>query len=164
MPPTLRKRAAPPPAPPPAKKAAASKPKPKPAKEAKPAKEPKAAKEVEPPASNPAKDESGGIPDGAGGVSSTADIDAPQETSAVAEPAPTEAAPPNSKSGGAPKVGEQITLAGFGGQVETHEGKKTTLEELVKDSPAGVVLFTYPKASTPGCEYHNLPASLSISY
>lgn len=52
---------------------------------------------------------------------------------------------------GAPKVGDSITLAGFGGEVETHEGTKTTLEKLVADSKNGVVLFTYPKASTPGC-------------
>ena len=53
---------------------------------------------------------------------------------------------------GTPKVGESITLSGFGGEVETHDGTKTTLEKLVGDSKGGVVLFTYPKASTPGCE------------
>ncbi|KAH6652928.1 thioredoxin-like protein, partial [Truncatella angustata] len=31
------------------------------------------------------------------------------------------------------------------------DGKKTTLKELVDESKSGVVLFTYPKASTPGC-------------
>lgn len=48
--------------------------------------------------------------------------------------------------------GNSITLDGFGGEVETHDGEKTTLKKLVDDSKAGVVLFTYPKASTPGCE------------
>ncbi|CRK32866.1 hypothetical protein BN1708_019120, partial [Verticillium longisporum] len=48
--------------------------------------------------------------------------------------------------------GEVITLDGFGGEIETNDGKKTTLKALVDESEAGVVLFTYPKASTPGCK------------
>ncbi|GAM82805.1 hypothetical protein ANO11243_007910 [Dothideomycetidae sp. 11243] len=55
-----------------------------------------------------------------------------------------------SKSGPA-KVGDVIELEGFGGEVETHDGDKTTLKALIDKSKAGVVLFTYPKASTPGC-------------
>jgi peroxiredoxin Q/BCP len=55
-------------------------------------------------------------------------------------------------SASAPKLGDTISLAGYGGEVETHEGVKTTLAKLVEESKAGVVLFTYPKASTPGCE------------
>jgi thioredoxin-dependent peroxiredoxin len=50
-------------------------------------------------------------------------------------------------------VGDTISLDGFGGEVETHTGEKTTLKKLVDESKAGVVLFTYPKASTPGCKY-----------
>jgi peroxiredoxin Q/BCP len=52
-------------------------------------------------------------------------------------------------------VGQTITLEGFGGEVETHDGQKTSLKKLVDESKAGVVLFTYPKASTPGCKYEN---------
>ncbi|PVH84358.1 AhpC-TSA-domain-containing protein [Cadophora sp. DSE1049] len=48
-------------------------------------------------------------------------------------------------------VGETITLDGFGGEIETNDGVKTTLKRLVEESKGGVVLFTYPKASTPGC-------------
>ncbi|RKF61631.1 putative merozoite capping protein-1 [Erysiphe neolycopersici] len=48
-------------------------------------------------------------------------------------------------------VGDIITLKGFGGEIETHEGVKTTLLKLVDESKNGVVIFTYPKASTPGC-------------
>ncbi|KAH6627148.1 putative disrupter of telomere silencing protein Dot5 [Chaetomium sp. MPI-SDFR-AT-0129] len=50
-----------------------------------------------------------------------------------------------------PAVGDVITLDGFGGEIETNDGKKTTLKALVDESKGGVVLFTYPKASTPGC-------------
>ncbi|KAF1976107.1 merozoite capping protein-1 [Bimuria novae-zelandiae CBS 107.79] len=52
---------------------------------------------------------------------------------------------------GVPQVGDTIPLTSFGGEVETHDGTKTTLAKLVEESKAGVVLFTYPKASTPGC-------------
>jgi thioredoxin-dependent peroxiredoxin len=55
-------------------------------------------------------------------------------------------------AGGAPKVGDVIDLTAFGGEIETHEGTKTTLAKLVEESKSGVVLFTYPKASTPGCK------------
>ncbi|RFU27935.1 peroxiredoxin, partial [Scytalidium lignicola] len=48
-------------------------------------------------------------------------------------------------------VGNTISLEGFGGEFETNDGTKTTLKTLVDESTAGVVLFTYPKASTPGC-------------
>jgi len=56
-------------------------------------------------------------------------------------------------SSGAAKVavGDTITLEGFGGEIETNDGVKTTLKKLVDESKGGVVLFTYPKASTPGC-------------
>lgn len=56
-----------------------------------------------------------------------------------------------SASGGSPKVGDVIALEGFGGEVETQDGTTATLKKLVDESKAGVVLFTYPKASTPGC-------------
>ncbi|KAF1839125.1 AhpC-TSA-domain-containing protein, partial [Decorospora gaudefroyi] len=54
-------------------------------------------------------------------------------------------------TGGAPKVGDTIDLSTFGGEVETNDGTKTTFAKLVEESKGGVVLFTYPKASTPGC-------------
>ncbi|KAH0558829.1 hypothetical protein GP486_004528 [Trichoglossum hirsutum] len=49
------------------------------------------------------------------------------------------------------KVGDVIALEGFGGEVETNDGEKTTLKALVDASKNGVVIFTYPKAGTPGC-------------
>lgn len=51
------------------------------------------------------------------------------------------------------KVGDVIALEGFGGEVETNDGEKTTLKALVDASKNGVVVFTYPKASTPGCKF-----------
>lgn len=51
-----------------------------------------------------------------------------------------------------PKTGDVIELDGFGGEFETQDGTKVTLKKLVDESEAGVVLFTYPKASTPGCK------------
>lgn len=48
-------------------------------------------------------------------------------------------------------VGDTIALENFGGDVTTHDGETTSLKKLVDASSAGVVLFTYPKASTPGC-------------
>lgn len=52
-----------------------------------------------------------------------------------------------------PNVGDTIALDGFGGEIETNDGAKTTLKKLVDESNGGVVLFTYPKASTPGCKF-----------
>lgn len=57
-----------------------------------------------------------------------------------------------SKTGKA-EVGTIVSdLGTFGGEVETNDGQKTTLEQLLDASKNGVVLFTYPKASTPGCK------------
>lgn len=63
-------------------------------------------------------------------------------------------APAPAKTNGASKkvaVGDTIDLATFGGEVTLHDGTSTTLAKLVESSGAGIVLFTYPKASTPGC-------------
>lgn len=65
-------------------------------------------------------------------------------------------------SAGPPKVGDTIDLANFGGEVETHDGQKTTLAKLVEESKGGVVLFTYPKASTPGCMHAGLKFQTSL--
>ncbi|KAK4973968.1 thioredoxin peroxidase dot5 [Elasticomyces elasticus] len=75
----------------------------------------------------------------------------PSEESATMEHAPESSSSKTAAKSGPPKTGDSIELAGFGGEVETHDGKKVTLSTLVDESEAGVVLFTYPKASTPGC-------------
>ena len=76
----------------------------------------------------------------------------------VAEVAAAVAAPTNGASD-KPAVGTTITLDGFGGEIETNDGAKTTLKALVDESKGGVVLFTYPKASTPGCK---LPPNIPL--
>jgi peroxiredoxin Q/BCP len=48
-------------------------------------------------------------------------------------------------------VGDTVDIGSFGGEIETNDGVKTSLKKLLEESKAGVVLFTYPKASTPGC-------------
>lgn len=126
MAPELRKRKAPQPAPePPAKKPAKS----KVAKAAEKVKEAVTGK--------PAKAEPKAKANG---------------SAAAAAPAPVDAPAPATSAGGKPVVGETINLEGFGGEIETNDGTKTTLKALVDESKAGVVLFTYPKASTPGCK------------
>jgi hypothetical protein len=49
-------------------------------------------------------------------------------------------------------VGQSVNLDGFGGKITRHDGVETTMQDLVEKSGAGVVVFTYPKASTPGCK------------
>ncbi|KAL9596415.1 MAG: hypothetical protein Q9219_005799 [cf. Caloplaca sp. 3 TL-2023] len=60
---------------------------------------------------------------------------------------------PNSttRQGKALKLGDTINLDKFGGEIETQDGEKTSLKKLVEESNNGVVLFTFPKASTPCC-------------
>lgn len=69
----------------------------------------------------------------------------------VAAPAPVEA-PVVPKGPTKVVIGATIDLEGFGGEIETNNGEKTTLKKLVDESKNGVVIFTYPKASTPGCK------------
>jgi peroxiredoxin Q/BCP len=68
---------------------------------------------------------------------------------------PTAAAEPKSNgtagTGGKIGVGEKIALDGFGGTLQTNDGQDVTLKDVLDKSLAGIVLFTYPKASTPGC-------------
>jgi peroxiredoxin Q/BCP len=73
-------------------------------------------------------------------------------TAAVTGDAVTDDAAVTNGASSAPKVGDVIDLEGFGGALELQDGKKTTFKELVDQSTAGVVVFTYPKASTPGCK------------
>lgn len=63
----------------------------------------------------------------------------------------------------APKhlLGYTIDLENFGGEVHTQDEKSSTLAQLVQNSKAGVVLFTYPKASTPGCKFSPIYRNLS---
>lgn len=69
------------------------------------------------------------------------------------KPKPEPKAPAKSNGAASKKVavGDTVELPTFGGDVTLNDGTATTLAELVEKSGAGVVLFTYPKASTPGC-------------
>lgn len=63
------------------------------------------------------------------------------------------AAAPGKANGSSKKVavGDTVDLATFGGEITMNDGTSVTLGSLVEKSGSGVVLFTYPKASTPGC-------------
>ncbi|KAK0652987.1 thioredoxin-like protein [Cercophora newfieldiana] len=78
-----------------------------------------------------------------------AKTDAPTTNGKAA--AAKKASPEPAKPAGKPEVGNTIELDGFGGEIQKNDGTTTTLKALVDESKAGVVLFTYPKASTPGC-------------
>jgi peroxiredoxin Q/BCP len=71
-----------------------------------------------------------------------------KKPAAAAAAADADAAPAGKKVA----VGDVIDIDGFGGEIQTNDGDKTTLKELLEESASGVVLFTYPKASTPGCK------------
>lgn len=71
------------------------------------------------------------------------------------KPAAAEEKSAAKSNNGPPKVGDKIDLDDFGGEIETNDGKKVSLKSLVGESKGGVVLFTYPKASTPGCRFSN---------
>lgn len=157
MPVTLRKRPAPaePPAPAPAakKKSTVAKTVAKVKEPVKKAAEPKAA---EPKAAKATKAAPASKTNGSKAKTETK-VEAPAplpqvKASKASAPAPAPASAPAATS--KVVVGETIDLKGFGGEIETNEGEKTTLEKLVSESKSGVVLFTYPKASTPGCKYH----------
>ena len=75
----------------------------------------------------------------------------PETVPAVPESATAES---NGNAGDTGKltVGQALNLDGFGGTVQTHDGTDVTVSQLLEKSGAGIVLFTYPKASTPGCK------------
>lgn len=60
-----------------------------------------------------------------------------------------------------PQSGDLIQLDGFGGCFELTDGHQATLQNLVEISVGGVILFTYPKANTPGCKFR-LPRSETV--
>ncbi|OKL59044.1 hypothetical protein UA08_05794 [Talaromyces atroroseus] len=73
------------------------------------------------------------------------------ESATPAAKTKSEDAPSAKPSPSVPKVDDVIPLEGFGGEIQTQDGESTTLESLLTSSKTGVVLFTYPRASTPGC-------------
>ncbi|TGO49108.1 hypothetical protein BOTNAR_0443g00010 [Botryotinia narcissicola] len=151
MPVTLRKRPAPAeppaPAPPAKKKSAVAKSVAKVKETVKKAAEPKATKATK---AAPASKTNGSKAKTETKVEAPAPLPQVKASKAsAATPAATPAPAPAASTKAV--VGETIDLKGFGGEIETNEGEKTTLEKLVSESKNGVVIFTYPKASTPGC-------------
>lgn len=63
-----------------------------------------------------------------------------------------------------PQVGDIVNLDDFGGEFETNDGAATTLKKLAAESTSGVVLFTYPKASTPGCAFMAHPSRMALLF
>ena len=61
-------------------------------------------------------------------------------------------------------VGDTVDFnSGIGSiEVTTHDGKNVTLKTLHGQSDGGIVIFTYPKASTPGCKLFPLKATADI--
>ncbi|TGO25253.1 hypothetical protein BPAE_0084g00200 [Botrytis paeoniae] len=146
MPVTLRKRPAPAeppaPAPPAKKKSTVAKTVAKVKETVKKAAEPKATKATK---AAPASKTNGSK------AKTETKVEAPAPLPQVKASKASAAAPAPAATTTKAVVGETIDLKGFGGEIETNEGEKTTLEKLVSESKNGVVLFTYPKASTPGC-------------
>lgn len=107
-----------------------------------------------PPAPEPPKKKAAPVKKAAAKAKETKDAKEAVKTKAAAAPAPTPAPAPAKTNGAASKkvaVGDTVDLASFGGEVTLNDGTATTLADLVEKSGSGVVLFTYPKASTPGC-------------
>lgn len=57
-----------------------------------------------------------------------------------------------------------IQLDSLDGAFELTDGEKATLKELVAISVGGIIIFTYPKANTPGCELVELIKNAPPSY
>lgn len=51
-----------------------------------------------------------------------------------------------------PEEGDVLDLSQFEVEIELNDGTKTSFRKLLEESKEGVVVFTYPKASTPGCK------------
>ncbi|KAI1931940.1 thioredoxin peroxidase dot5 [Ophidiomyces ophidiicola] len=50
-----------------------------------------------------------------------------------------------------PTVGTVLDLEQYQDEIQLQDGTQSSLKALIESSENGVVLFTYPKASTPGC-------------
>lgn len=62
-------------------------------------------------------------------------------------------------AGGVPEEGDVLDLSQFEAEIELNDGTKTSFRKLLEESKEGVAVFTYPKASTPGCKSAFFPSS-----
>lgn len=83
-----------------------------------------------------------------------------KRANSVKSPTSSKKGDPSTKGSAATGIkvtaGDVITLDGFGGEIETNDGDKVTLKKILDESKSGVVLFSYPKASTPGCRHSTI--------
>ncbi|KAM5449628.1 thioredoxin peroxidase dot5 [Microsporum audouinii] len=84
---------------------------------------------------------------------------APKEEKKAAEPEPeakveaekVEEVEDNKPASLVPEEGDVLDLSLFEDEIELNDGTKTSFKALLEESKDGVAVFTYPKASTPGC-------------
>jgi len=87
----------------------------------------------------------------------TDDLEKPPETGNVAstDTAPPTAPAPATLPLSASSIGQQIRdLSTLGAPLDTHTGARVSVSSLLSSPnarPAGLIIFTYPRASTPGC-------------
>ncbi|KAB8670406.1 hypothetical protein FH972_026319 [Carpinus fangiana] len=75
----------------------------------------------------------------------------PEKKAAIVEESTVKAEETKAESK-AVKSGDTIKPDGFGGKFSLTDGtEEATLKTLLEKSKTGVIIFTYPKASTPGC-------------
>lgn len=164
MPVELRKRKAPvaPPAPAPSKKKVATKAK-KPAGKAKDEVKKPSAKADKPVKDDEATESAPEAPEEKETVKDTKEIAKDDTKEEPKDDKKDDKKKPAAAAAGKIAVGDVIDLEGFGGEIQTNDGETTSLKKLLDDSKSGVVLFTYPKASTPGCKCYVSLFSLQSS-
>ena len=89
--------------------------------------------------------ETGKIEPAGATATATTSVDAPGASTSPAPTADTATLPLSAAS-----VGKQLPLSTLDGQVETHTGTSVSFSSLLSASQ-GLIIFTYPRASTPGC-------------
>ncbi|EEP76070.1 predicted protein [Uncinocarpus reesii 1704] len=76
---------------------------------------------------------------------------APKVKESKPKAAETKKSAPKPSSLEVPTVGTVLDLEQYQDEIQLQDGTATSLKALLESSKDGVVFFTYPKASTPGC-------------
>ncbi|KAK2750631.1 hypothetical protein FQN57_002702 [Myotisia sp. PD_48] len=69
----------------------------------------------------------------------------------VEEDNATAAVTPNDNKRATPEQDDVLDLSLYEDEIQLEDGTTTSFKALVDESKSGVIVFTYPKASTPGC-------------